>query len=567
VPHAVSRISMLVLALGLPVVMTLAWYHGARANRHISGPELTIISILLVIGSLLFYVFAQPATEATTQAPPAEKAQSAAVGARPAPTAPGISVAVLPFANLSGDTGQEFFSDGMTEEIMTALARVSALRVVGRESAFQFKGQKTDMRAVGQALSANYLVEGSVRKAGDQVRITAQLVQADNGVSVWTDSYDRELKNIFTTQSDIAQAIAGALRAPLGLKAGQNLVSNRTADTDSYQDYLRARALVRARGPRVTEAARLLEQVVARDPNYAPAWGLLGQAYALTPNYFGVGVTGLTATGLTDDIRRLTAESLQKAEAAAHRATRLDPNNIDGNTALASARGFRGEYVQAEDSFKQALSLDPGNSDALHLYSAMLAAVGRLKDSLAIRLRLQAQEPFNPGFKYTTATVLWDNRRNEEAIAIAKALGKSASLILAEVYASMGRYSEAADALEEMPSGAFPPGAVEEAIRLLRTAPAQDTSPQTILRDTRLGFVYLYVGAPNRVLDFSDGLVEAGYIAPANLGPLWAPSYAPVRKTERFKAFARTAGMVDYWRARGWPDLCRPMGADDFVCD
>lgn len=197
----------------------------------------------------------------------------------------------------------------------------------------------------------------------------------------------------------------------------------------------------------------------------------------------------------------------------------------------------------------------------------MLAAVGRLKDSLAIRLRLQAQEPFNPGFKYTTATVLWDNRRNEEAIAIAKALGKSASLILAEVYASMARYSEAADALEEMPSGAFPPGAVEEAIRLLRTAPAQDTSPQTILRDTRLGFVYLYVGAPNRVLDFSEGLVEAGYIAPANLGPLWAPSYAPVRKTERFKAFARTAGMVDYWRARGWPDLCRPMGADDFVCD
>ena len=187
---------------------------------------------------------------------------------------------MLPFANLSGDTGQEFFSDGMTEEIMTALAKVLALRVVGRESAFQFKGQKTDMRAVGQALGANYLVEGSVRKAGDQVRITAQLVQADNGVSLWTDSYDRELKNIFATQSDIAQAIAGALRAPLGLKEGQTLVSNRTADTDSYQDYLRARASVRRRGQPggpLTEAVRLLEQVVARDPNYAPAWGLLGR--------------------------------------------------------------------------------------------------------------------------------------------------------------------------------------------------------------------------------------------------------------------------------------------------
>jgi TolB-like protein len=247
-PHAVSRTSMLLLALGLPVVATLAWYHGERASRRISGPELVIISILLVFGSLLFYVFVQPSAEVATQTPTAEKAQSAAAGGRQTSTVPaGISVAVLPFANLSGDTGQEFFSDGLTEEIMTALAKVSALRVVGRESAFQFKGQKTNMHAVGQSLGANYLVEGSVRKAGDQVRITAQLVRADDGVSLWTDSYDRELKNIFTTQSDIAQAVAIALRAPLGLQEGQTLVSNRIVDTDSYQDYLRARALVRAR--------------------------------------------------------------------------------------------------------------------------------------------------------------------------------------------------------------------------------------------------------------------------------------------------------------------------------
>ena len=204
-PQAVERISMLLLVLGLPLVMTFAWYHGARASRRISGPELTIISILLVIGSLFFYVFVRPSTETVAGSRPAS------VAGLPAPAAPGgISVAVLPFANLSGDAGQEFFSDGMTEEIMTALAKVSALRIVGRESAFQFKGQKTDMHAVGQALGASYLVEGSVRKAGDQVRITAQLVQADNGVSVWTDSYDREMKNIFATQSDIAQAIAGA---------------------------------------------------------------------------------------------------------------------------------------------------------------------------------------------------------------------------------------------------------------------------------------------------------------------------------------------------------------------
>jgi TolB-like protein len=566
-PHAVSRISMLLLALGLPVVMTLAWYHGERASRRITGPELTIISILLVIGSLLFYVFVQPAAEVATQAVPSEKAQSASVGARPASTAPaGISVAVLPFVNLSDDRQQEFFSDGMTEEITSALAKVPGLRVLGRTSAFEFKGQNKDLRTIGQALGATHLIEGSVRKDGNEVRITTQLIRADDGTHQWTESYDRELKGVFAVQEDIAQAIAKSLRVPLGLKEGQNLVSNRTSNTDSYQDYLRARAFNRAReagpGGPLIEAAKLLEQVVARDPNYAPAWGLLGQVYAAS-----LGVN-LSVNDPAGDIRRFKAESLQKTEAAAQRATRLDPNNADGYTALATARMYRSGFVQAEDLYKQALSLDPGNPEALGAYSIMLAGVGRLKDSLAMRLRLQAQEPFVPVFNRVTARILWENGRNDEAIAILKASPlRTAPVFLAEVYASMGRYSEAADALRGIPSGIFLPGAVEEAIRLLRTAPAQDTSPQTILRGEYLGFVYLYVGAPDRVLDFYERLAEFGYAAPGNDSRLWGPSYAPVRKTERLKTHVRKAGMVDYWRARGWPDLCRPVGADDFVCD
>ena len=409
-----------------------------------------------------------------------------------------------------------------------------------------------------------------MRKDGNEVRITAQLIRADDGTHLWTESYNRELKGVFAIQEEIATAIAGALRVPLGLKAGQSLVSNRTSDTDSYQDYLRARALVRrARsaepGGPLTEAAKLLEQVVARDPNYAPAWGLLGQAYALTPAF-----TAALVNGSTDEFRRIAAESLQKAEAAAQQAIRLDPNNIDGYTALALARNFRGQFVQAEDLYKQALSLDPGNPDALHQYGLMLATVGRSKDSLPMRLRLQAQEPLVPIFNQVTAVVLWVNGRNDEAIAILKASSPTfvPRLSLAQVYASMGRYSEAADALREIPSGLFLPGALEEAIRLLRTAPAQTASPQSIVSAGELGFVYLYVGAPDRVLDYYEGSAEAGVPALGNFASfLWAPAYAPVRKTDRFKAYVRKAGLVDYWRARGWPDLCRPMGADDFVCE
>jgi adenylate cyclase len=160
-PHAVTRISMLLLALALPIAVTLAWYHGARASRHISGAELSLISIFLLIGSLLFYVFVRPEQAATN--PPVREASAAAL---PKGT---ISLAVLPFLNLSSDKEQEFFSDGMTEEITSALAKVQGLRVVGRTSAFQFKGERKDLRAIGQALSATHLIEGSIRKDGNEV--------------------------------------------------------------------------------------------------------------------------------------------------------------------------------------------------------------------------------------------------------------------------------------------------------------------------------------------------------------------------------------------------------------
>lgn len=196
-PHAVVRISMLLLALGLPVVVTIAWHHGDRGSQRISGPELSIISILLVIGSLLFFVFVQPSEEHGATTAESHQPEVAAARAASATEAGAISIAVLPFANLSADPEQEFFSDGITEEITSALAKVLDLRVVARASAFQFKGEKKDMRAVGQALGATHLIDGSVRKAGTRLRITAQLVQADSGVNVWTENYDRELTDVF----------------------------------------------------------------------------------------------------------------------------------------------------------------------------------------------------------------------------------------------------------------------------------------------------------------------------------------------------------------------------------
>src|SRR4029077_1085500 len=146
-----------------------------------------------------------------------------------------ISLAVLPFVNLSSDKEQEFFSDGITEEITAALAKVPDLRVVARTSAFQFKAQNRDIQGIGQQLHATHLIEGSVRKAGTRVRITVQLIKADDGTHIWSEDYNRELTDIFAIQEDIARAITTSLRMPLGLKPGENLVNNRAIGSEDYQ--------------------------------------------------------------------------------------------------------------------------------------------------------------------------------------------------------------------------------------------------------------------------------------------------------------------------------------------
>ena len=252
-PPWIARATFWFLGIGFPVAMLFAWIRELAPADAALG-RATASKLDWVLAGGLAVVIALFAYQQIAAAPGARTVTSQQAALVPPIEAGGISIAVLPFTNVSGDAGQEFFSDGMTDEITTALTKVPALRVVGRASAFQFKGQNRDMRAIGQALGARYLIEGSVRKAGDRVRITAQLVQADNGVNVWAESYDRELTDMFATQEDIAKAIAGALRVPLGLQQGETLVRNRTKDLDSYQQYLRARALVRARGMSRTRA-------------------------------------------------------------------------------------------------------------------------------------------------------------------------------------------------------------------------------------------------------------------------------------------------------------------------
>jgi TolB-like protein len=460
----------------------------------------------------------------------------------------GISIAVLPFLNLSSDKDQEFFSDGITEEITSALAKVPGLSVIGRTSAFQFKGENKDLRAIGQALGVNDLIEGSVRKDGNQVRITAQLIKAADGTHLWTESYDRELKGIFAVQEDIATAIAGALEVPLGLKPGQSLVSNRNVDTDSYQDYLRARELMFARGnANLTQATTLLEQVIARDPNFAPAWALLAQVYGLMPVY-------PPTYANPDELRRLQGLYLPKAEAAARKAISLDARNADAFAALGGSLDERHNWIASRDALGQALKLDPNNLIALSSFAHHLSVVGHFKESLATWQKLNKLDPLDRRPKINVARMLGLNGQYDAAVAIYQKLG-TAYVDLATVYAAQGRFQEAADQLLRVPTGTYPAGTVESASRILRSAPTQVSSPPNL--PTNLQFVFLYAGAASRAVHFGSAVGD----------PVWFPAAAPLRKSESFKTSVRDAGLLDYWRARGWPDLCHPVGADDFACD
>jgi TolB-like protein len=255
------------------VALLFAWIHqlapadGAAARATTGMFDWALMGALVVVIALVSYQQLAP-TQATR---PAEQQQASVTAARTASASVGnaISIAVLPFANMSGDATQEFFSDGITEEITSALAKVPDLRVVARTSAFEFKGKNGNIKAMGEQLGATHLIEGSVRKAGDRVRITAQLIKADDGTHLWAEDYDRQLTDIFQIQEDIARAIANALRIPLGLKPGQNLISSRNIEPAIYQEFLRIRAKQQAIPGKRLEAIEDLEKLLSRAPNFA----------------------------------------------------------------------------------------------------------------------------------------------------------------------------------------------------------------------------------------------------------------------------------------------------------
>jgi TolB-like protein/DNA-binding SARP family transcriptional activator/tetratricopeptide (TPR) repeat protein len=482
-----------------------------------------------------------------------------------------VTIAVVPFANLSGDASQEFFSDGITDEINTALAKVPGVNVVGRSSAFALKGQNKDARTVGQMLGVSHLIEGSVRKAGQGVRISAQLVRAHDGVELWSQGYDRNLTDIFVVQEEIATSIIGALRVPLALGNGENLVNNRSIDPDSYEKYLRGKALWLARGGvsaaiqerNLIEAATLLEGVVVKSPSYAPAWAFLSATYFDR-------ASNSTDTGDIADARATVNEFRIKGEAAGQKAVQLDANLAVAYASLAVFAWSRSKPLEAEELFKKALALDPVDPNALAGYGFRIGSAGRWKEALDLVEKAHRADPFYPVVARGAPQYLWLNGQNESAIALAKTLRPAdRAMYLALIYASMRRFDEAGDTLMELAAGDGNSN-MAQAARLLRMNSAQLPSVEPLPRLLPpLSMLYFYLGDRERALLPYERMVDIGLVGGGIRGtaPVWHADFAPLRKTERFKALMRKAGHVEYWRAKGWPEQCHPTTGDDFECD
>ena len=477
--------------------------------------------------------------------------------------APRPIIAVLPLANSSGDASQEFFAEGMTDEIAVALSGIQGLDVVARSSAFRFKEPGPDLKAVGAALHADYLLQGAASRADDHVSLNVRLVRASDGTTLLGPTgltLQSELRNIFDQEESITRAVANALKLPL--EPGAPLVRSRTADLDAYVDFLRAKVAARPRGAQaLADAAKILEPAVMRDPDFAPASALLAYVYSLTP-LFAPSLRG----GMPAVEHEIVARTIPKADALARRATARDPKNAEAFVALAYANMVQRKMLAAEDAFKQAIALNPNQADGLHGYSQLLAALGRIKESLAMREHLQAGEQFIINYTADTAEIFWLAGDTDKAIAMLKPFAPGRTLELALVEASAGNYREAATAVRQMPPTSYPPGMTEAAAKILDSAPAKSAAPADLPRLGNLSFAFMHVGAPERVLEFYEDEVRADYFQPISTTWFWHPTYAAVRQTARFKTLARDLGLVEYWRARGWPAQCRPTDGDDFVC-
>jgi TolB-like protein/Tfp pilus assembly protein PilF len=448
-------------------------------------------------------------------------------------------LAVLPFENLSGDPEQEYFSNGLTEEMITTLGRLDpgTLGVIARTSAMQYKGARKNTRQIANELGVDYILEGSVRREGMRVRITAQLIQAGDQSHLWAENYDRDLRDVLSMQSEVAGSIAQQIRLRLSPEQDARLKNTHPLNPDAYENYLKGRFFWNKRTVEgYGKAIEFFANAIALDPNFAQAYAGMADAYALL--------------GSAHDMFP-RSDAMMRAREAAKTALGLDETLADAHTSLAFVTmHYDWDFATAEKQFRRAISLNPGYATAHHWYAYNLVALGRLEDAIAEIRLAQKTDPLSVIIGRDVGEILLFAGRDEEAIAQSRKTLEmdpnfdGAHWVLAWAYHRKGRSKEFIEELEKSGStgitlglSAFVlalKGQREKAERLL---PAFEKNLPGIMEAT----VYAYLGDKDRAFASLEKVFanrDGGLIVMRV-----APDLEQLRSDPRFERLARRVGL------------------------
>ena len=405
-PPVLQQLATLALLVGLPIVLVVAWYHGDQGRQRVTGAELAIISLLFLVGGAMFWRYDRGAGTAAEAPGPGQPSTAAAAPKGGANTAPRNSIAVLPFVNMSGDPSQEYFSDGISEEILNVLARAPGLQVAARTSSFAYKGQTKEVPEIARDLNVRMVLEGSVRKQGDKVRVTAQLIDAQTGFHAWSETYDRKLEDIFAVQDDIAQTIGEKMQVEL---SGAGVPRKEAAtNPEAHDHYLRGLALwQRRRETQLWQAIDEFNRAIAADPGYAPAYGGLALAYTVIADY---------------SPRITFEEAAPKATEAAQMALALDPSLPEPYAALGNAAATQHKRALGKALLDRAVALGPSFATAYQWLGTTTAGGGDPDAGIVSLERARVLDPRSLVVADNYSVMLMVLGRYDEAIAVCRGI-------------------------------------------------------------------------------------------------------------------------------------------------
>jgi TolB-like protein/DNA-binding winged helix-turn-helix (wHTH) protein/Tfp pilus assembly protein PilF len=455
------------------------------------------------------------------------------------------SLAVLPLENLSADASQDYFADGMTDELITDLAQISALRVISRTSAMLYKGAHKPLPEIAKELNVDAVVEGTVLYSGDQVRVTAQLIQASSDRHIWAATYQANVRDTLLVQTKVAQAIADQIRIELTPEEKSGLRHMKEVDQDAYENYLKGRYFWNKRTTEgLSKAIDYFNQAIAQDPTYAPAYSGLADSYALAGDWQYALMT--------------TKEALPKAKAAAMKAIELDSSLSEAHTSLAFClEGFDWNWQQADQEFNQALQLNPGYATGHHWYAWHLALIGKNNEAIAEMKKALDLDPLSLIINADLAELLLIEHFPDESIHQSrKTIEMDPNFAMAhhqlgQAYLAKGLYPQASKEFQEaiqLSNGS--PSSIANLIRAYvamgKTAEAMALLDELKKRSTlgrpyssELAVAYAALGDKDSAMAW----LEKGYEERFNPGVLLRPGFDPLRSDPRFKDLIRRIGL------------------------